>query len=375
MFIERWAIGRGQHTHEFFQDLKPALQLVSMLFTEQYPLLWFSHLTFGERRRSSSGVYIAPTPYSTSPEAVARVRSNLRELGKVITFMWSPPNWNISAWGLTYSNRDDEPRFCEFRDEDWPPIRSRTGYACPVIVMKDCFQVYFRNSNAANSTVNERYRALLTFAVTLGHEVAHAYEFWLGGRGGEPLWSKSDKHAELGFSWEKSVIGRVLNPTNSATDDKGRFRTLCSVQLEEYGTEAERNKLLDEFEGRTSAQFTSRDVAGRHRNWPLLDPREFRGAKWYLSPNATAIVASIHAIPSQWVCDWFQKDVLLRRKMEWAQRQAYKPPPLEDAFMIIYERNAHGAQIQRPLDPFFPVDRDILRQRAQKKTNAARVKR
>ena len=376
MFTHRWASGQDQHTREFFHKLEPALQLTSLLLTESYPLRWFSHLTFGERRPSPLGTYIVPTPYSISPEAISQVKANLRELGKVITFMFRPRGWYDSSWGITYSDKSSEPQFHDFfREEDWPPARSHKGHARPVIMMNACFQEYFRRSNSATSSVTEHYRALLTFAITLGHEVAHAYEFWLGASHSEPRWCYGEKYAELGFSWEHAVIGHVLNPMTDPGKDQTCFPKLCSTRLEEYATEAGRERLLGKLKGRTSAQFTTRDVFGSHRNWPLLNPREFRGAKWSLSRDATAIVASIYAVPSQWVVDWFQKDVWARRVMEWKHLQAYRPPPLDNAFMIIYERNAHGAQVQRPLNPFFDVDAYILQQRAEQKLGEDRATR
>ncbi|CAO2658614.1 Nn.00g063370.m01.CDS01 [Neocucurbitaria sp. VM-36] len=314
MFTDRWASGPDQYRREIFYKLRPALQLASLLFTENYPLAWFSHPTFGHRFRYSTGTYVMPSHYSSSPEAL--------------------------------------PRLCEFRHDDWPPILSREGYTRPVIMLNACFQEFFRKYYSMHASYAERYRALFTFAVTLGHEVAHAYEFWLTGSDSEPHWSWGEKHAELGFSWEVSIISRVLNPITGDMGDWGRFHKLCSIRLEEYATEADREHLLRELKGRTSAQFTTRDAAGRHRDWPLLQPREFRGAEWYLSRGSIAIVASIYAVPSQWIIDWFQKDV-------W--------------FMIIYERNAHGAQIQRPLNPYFEVDAGILRRRAEDKAKAARA--
>lgn len=346
------------------------------MLNEHYPLTWFSHLTFGRRVQGASGTYILPNPYSTSPEAIARVKLNLAELGKVITLMFSPRSWNKDALGTTYSDRPDDSRFREFRDQDLPPILSCEGRGRPIIALNACFQDFFRKQHERSTRSDEIYRAWFTFAITLGHEVAHAYEFWLTGVNDEniePRWSRAEKQSELGYSWETAVLGLVPDPVKGTTEDWSRFPRLCALSLEEYGPESSREHLLKKFKGHTNAQFTTRDAAGRPREGPLLDPREFRGANWSLRRGSPAIVAMIHAVPLKWIFDWFQRDFWVRRKMEWARRGAYKAPRLDNAFMIIYERNAHNAQVHRPLNPSLKIDADILRQRAEKKAEAARA--
>lgn len=105
MFKYRWVEGRCQHTAEIYQNIKPALQLASRLLVEKYPLLWFSHLTFGERRRSRSGTYIVPTSYSTSADAISKVRQNILAIGEVVTLMFPQTDYTSDlgdCYGITH---------------------------------------------------------------------------------------------------------------------------------------------------------------------------------------------------------------------------------------------------------------------------------
>lgn len=178
MFKDRWCGGPEQHVSEFYHRIEPALRLTSFLLNEDYPLLWFCHFTFGERRRDEQGIYIVSTAYSHSTDAIVRVRANLKELGKVISFLFMPREWNEKAWGMSFSGRKGFPRyFRHFKDHDFPPSRSRKGACHPVVAISSKFQDYFRQDYSRKSTPGERYRALYMFAVTLGHEIAHAWIF------------------------------------------------------------------------------------------------------------------------------------------------------------------------------------------------------
>jgi len=90
-FEKRWASGPGQHIRDIYPFTKDAFKLASRLLTERFPLMWFCHLTFGERRRDRSGTHIVPMPYSTSFEAITKVRQNILHVGEVTTFMFQPP--------------------------------------------------------------------------------------------------------------------------------------------------------------------------------------------------------------------------------------------------------------------------------------------
>ncbi|EAT87461.2 hypothetical protein HBH56_051330 [Parastagonospora nodorum] len=114
MFKDRWASGPGQHTRNIYPFTKNAFKLASRLLTERFPLMWFSHLTFGGRRRGRSGTYIVPTPYSISPEAMTKVRQNIQHVGEVITFMFEPPGHrNGDGFGVTCRHKEHQQFYRE----------------------------------------------------------------------------------------------------------------------------------------------------------------------------------------------------------------------------------------------------------------------
>jgi hypothetical protein len=371
MLSERWASGPGQHLAEIHPRLKPALQLASLFLTQDYPLRWFSHLTFGDRRLNTQGQrYLVNTAYSLSPEALSTVKSNLQELGKVITLMFEPSGYDLRAWGRTYFDRTSMKFFHEFRALDFPRALSNKGKAPRVCIVmnRQYFMKFYRYIYPKDASVSEKYRAAMMFTNTLVHEIAHAYYYWLHGpqdHYGEPLWSMVEKHAELGFSWESHVLGRVLNPYRYIGDANFRFRFLTSIQLEEYSTEDDRQRLIGQFRGNSTAKFTKRDVNGEHRQWPRVNVHEFRGAKWYLSEGATSFIAAIHAIPTRWIVNWFQQDVWTQWQTVWTKSQQYTPPPLDHAFMLFYSQDDNWNQVLRPLHTSFPVDAKILRDHAK----------
>jgi hypothetical protein len=176
--------------------------------------------------------------------------------------------------------------------------------------MNRCFTNFYLHVYLKDASVSEQYRAAVMFGITLVHEIAHAYNFWLHGpERWEPLCDSLEKRAELGFSWESHVLGWVVSPFRYIRDANYRFRFLTPIQLKEYSSEDARQKLIASFKGHSDAVFTKRDVNGKHRRWPRVNIHEFRGAKWSLSESATSLIAAIHAIPTRWIVNWFQQDM------------------------------------------------------------------
>jgi hypothetical protein len=182
--------------------MRPALQLAILWLIEDYPLLWFSYLTFGERRKNAAGqTYIVPTPFSSTPAALKIVKANLHEFAKIITFIFAPTN-------------------CEEREKRaW-----------------------------------ERNNGLFMFACVLGHEIEHGYNFFMNGLG-EPLWSASEKQIELGFSWGMNVLVHIL-----MTRMNGRLNEeTTAIQVREILSLAERNRVIRNLKDGSKAQLTARD--------------------------------------------------------------------------------------------------------------------
>jgi hypothetical protein len=303
------------------------------------PLLWFSHLTFGERRRNAAGqVYLERNPYYSTPAALETVKAKLREFGRTSFFLFAHPDYKENSHGTTYTRKESLPYFREFCDADFPRVLSGKGVRSPCISHTQGFVKVFRSTGVS---ANERYRSLFIFAVVLCHEIAHGYHMFQD-KSPEPLWAADEKFPELGFSWELNVLGHIPNP-NGGTKGDGGFREIHAVRMLEIPPEAEREKLLLFLKGNLRAEFTSRDASGNHRNWPVLDGGRFRGAKWSLSNRAQFFIASFHVIPMHWIVSWFQSDVWRQLQMQWAEKNMYLPPALGQTFMIIYERSRNIA--------------------------------
>ena len=372
--LDRWATGPSQHPVEIYQRMLPALQLVSLLLCEDGPLLWYSRLTFSERRLNSLGqVYLVSKPYSNSPQAIAIVKANLNELAKVVTFMFAPHSCQKTNWGTTYHRRENMLFFHEFHAESFPVIPPSAGIANPSIVLSRKFDIFFRKTLPTHHpSLNECCRALFMFASVIGHEVEHSYYMFLHGAQvpPEPIWDISEKSAELGFSWEWNVLGCIPMPLGNKTGDaEGRFPQMAAVKLEEYQSEVDRKRTICAVKARTNAEITKRDAQGIRRIWSALDISHFRGSSWSLNDTATGFVASVYSLRPRWLVGWFQRTLWENIKTNWTEKQYYMPPSLGESFVIMYDRSASDTHIQRPLHPENEVDAKILCNRRARRTS------
>jgi hypothetical protein len=371
MFSDRWASGPGQHTLEIFDAMRPALLLASRLLMEYYPLLWFCRLTFGRRQKmpASSDTYLYPTEQMNTLASSEAVRNNLRELGEVITFMFAPRSYKSRAYGITYHAPEATAFYGEFSEDDWPSIMNRyrraSGYKrCrPCIVMNPCFQDFFLHP-WTNLSISARYRVRFVFAITLVHEIAHAYGFWLHSEQREPLWGNWERNAELGFSWERHVIGRVINPVGNRNG--GGFSTLFDFELQLHETRQQRHDAAKALFGLSNGRLTCLDSCGKPpSNVPILNPSDLRGSELFLSGPCKQYTAAIRAIPMEFIVSWFQESEWIQWNQRWLSLNYYIPPSLVGACVIIYERNGDQAQVLRLLNPDFPNDAKILKKQPE----------
>jgi hypothetical protein len=366
--LGRWATGPGQHPAEMYECMSPALQLISLLLCEEGPLLWYSRLTFGERRLNSSGqVYLVPTPYCITPQAISVIKANLNEFAKVVTFMFAPPSWQNKNWGTTYLRRESMSFFHEFNQQNFPPVPPGTSIPNISIVLSRNFEIFFRKTLPTHRpSLDECYNALFMFASVMGHEVAHGYYMFMHGSQlpPEPIWDNAEKSVELGFSWEWNVFGCIPMPLGNKTGYvEGRFPQIAAIKLAEYQSETDHERIIRAAKAGTNAQFTKRDANGTHRTWPSLEISKFRGYSWSANSTAIGFVASVYSIRPRWLIGWFQQTLWRNIKTNWTEKQYYLPPSLGESFVIIYNKNASGAYIERPLHPSNEVDVEILRNR------------
>jgi hypothetical protein len=368
--FSRWATGPGQrHTPDVLAITRPALQLASRLLQDDYCLTWFTHL-HGERGIDAGGTYIKPYSSEMTPGAISVVKRNVKQIGKVITFMFEPEGYEMPAYGSTTARKSHREFYNDFRTSDWPLVSSSddVGHARPCIVMQRAFLRFFRD-HYASAGQDENYRAMILFAITLVHEFAHAYNFWLSPEHKEPRWCKEDKEAELGWSWERCIIGYGLNEFRLRTDKKGRFRQLYQIKILEYHSTAERAAAFRTLTGthRTDHTFTKCDARGKKARPPVMDGNEFNHSKtWFEnSRRATQFFAAVQTVPMDWIVAWFQEAEWKQRAAYWAEKGFYVRPSLHNAFMVLYERDGNSASTLRPINPAIPLDERILKRRAQ----------
>jgi hypothetical protein len=385
MFENRWATGPNQHKHteEIWLRLRPSLLLASRILTEPWPLLWFSQLTFGESHSNPSKpntTYLTDTSYQRTAVALNKVAENLAELGEVVTIMFAPRSCKETAWGITYHHKSHMRFHADFNTNDWPATKdkyksSNYKHGRPVIVMNVYFQDYLIYEYPKSSTFAEFYRLSFAFAVTLLHEVAHAYHMWLHpGLAHEPLWNQEERKAELGYSWERLVLGRVICPLRIKKAQNDGIRMLFSTRLMPYGTKQEKYKELRRGLDIENLRMTTKDAHGVKRSWPILKPRQFRGSEFCLNDTCDTFIAGIQCIPMWWIHQWFMEDFWVKQIKEWNQKREYVAPRLEDAFTIIYERDRHHTRVHRPLNAIAPIDAQILRNRPTQGSTPAAVR-
>jgi hypothetical protein len=371
MFKYRWVQGQGQHNADISQYIEPALRLASRFLTEKYPLLWFSHLTFGERRRSGSGTYIVPTSYSLSADAIDKVRQNILNVGEVITLMFLPAGYREKgmggAYGITYKSKSDAAFHQDF---EWPRIsrRARQGCAHPLVTISHDYQDFFR-IDIRSATQDEVYRVLFSLATTLVHEFTHAYNLWLSPERDEPRWNKNEKAAELGWSWEHNVIGYGLHNFKIPGARGLRTPFLYQCRVMAYSSPGERQGAFQQLAGsnRNDSLFTMANASGRIIPPPVLDASTIRRSALLLE-NASRVhsfVAAAQVVPMTWVVNWFQEEHWYHHNNYWRQQQMYVRPTLGNPFVVLYECDGCSTATYRPLYPAFSVDRDILERRAR----------
>lgn len=354
LVIDRWATGPDQLDGQSYRRLRKALQLATLLLTEDSTLGWFCHYTFGHRKKASGRTYISPTNYSTSQEAIQKVKRNMRELGKVIVFMFTPASDIYDAgYGATYGNKRNLPFFHRFRKSDWPKTPNGYRKPHPVVVMHSDFCKYFSQKESRQTDHDTWLRTQFLFATTLVHEIVHAYGMWLGKDHGEPRWGQDDKEAELGFSWENETLGYICNPL---FHDINGCKMLLSIRAISYKYGHEQPDIVRRLIGQHPLHFNF--LHPTHFQ-DLFRFQGYRGRNFYAgqgsNPRRSSVVA-IYALSLEWIAGWFDERHWEQRRCMWRQRHEYIPPPLGTTFVLVYQKNGGKVLVHYPLNPRIEED-------------------
>lgn len=368
MFDERWVIGPDQYNQDVAAKMRPAFKLASRFLMERYPVAWFAHVAFGDRVTDRAGTYIRPNSFSASHAAIPEVREIIRTVGEVTTFMFEPSYEVRPEYGRTVRSIERVPHYVRHCNGHWPRVSrsARQGYGQPVIVMNRSWLTYFQRR--AEPPDDEVYRVMFLFAMTLVHEFAHAFNFWLSPEHHEPRYAQSDNCRELGWSWENTVVGYGLQVYPRFSQDM-EHQLLYQCKLHEYHTSHDRKEILRKLCGsnRTDGYFTCADAHGRIANPPCVTANQFRQFEFWFGEGARPLkyIAARQVVPMKWVTAWFSEEKWQERADLWRCRNIYIRPSLGNAFVNLYEYDGQTAKTFRPLNPSFPVDREILERRAR----------
>jgi hypothetical protein len=138
----------------------------------------------------------------------------------VLTYTFRPRSYHDQvvfingrpAYGRTYLSNKMIPFYHHRHRTDWPHTDPRQrDQPKPVVLLNSDFTDYRSAPDYDCTSLSRWHRTLFILACTILHEVAQAYNFYLGDTD-EVCWSKYDVKPELGFAWERAVLECILNP-------------------------------------------------------------------------------------------------------------------------------------------------------------------
>jgi hypothetical protein len=310
-------------------------------------MTFYTHLTCGRPTTdpASGKVHIAASKYEHTPEGRAATLQNIRDLGEIITLMFVPRDYyDGSYYGVTYNYREQIEWIRKFHPNDLPSIPDRyrrSSRGNIVVALSPDFQDFFlHGSHAASMAL--RYRMWMLFTTTLAHETAHAYEYFLNRRSGgeEPLWNRHDSKTELGFAWETTTLGRIINPMFS---DVKKCRALTSYQSEKYFRTADRLPIFEKVIGRVR-RHTWRRVDDSNGCAIQMTPCGVRGSSWFdhTGGRPHGSISVVHAIPMWWIVTWFSEEEWDKKRRMWHNHRTYMPTSLGKTFILLHEQGLDG---------------------------------
>jgi hypothetical protein len=358
----RWVGGQG--SIGFYPNMVPALRLVSLMLTEPLALCWFHHVANGriETHAGPEENYIKSTRMEHESAGHARTRFFIDNLSECITLMFIPPDSKekqASYWGVTYLHRREVPWATRIPSYSWPkvilrsssePRFQKSSRPSITIALNTNFAQFFAHGFSKVS-LEEKYRAWFMFVATLMHEVAHAFHFYLRNDEAEPRWAKHEAMAELGYSLESVIFGKIISPFVPWPSASWN-QPLVSVHMRDVDLSSRSDHDADRHEFlRTHLddhEWASMDfirVSVEHLKDGMFDRQPWRGQGWenytpkILSKNRDMTI--MHGIPMHWISAWFSKDhwVDMRQNFWIGGSKIYRPPSLGPTFLSVYERD------------------------------------
>ncbi|KAF2278062.1 uncharacterized protein EI97DRAFT_282527 [Westerdykella ornata] len=367
--LDRWMGGYGQPTEEIYPRMKPALRLASLFLTEECTLHWWTHTMLGEEMTAyhddGSGRtfrYIEANPEEFTPRGRSLARTKLYEMADVIMLMFTPERYKDTrdgkAWGMCSNHSIREfPWAQHFCSRDFPHIPGKymqDKSRVPEITFSHKFSDFYCNHYTSSSKC-QILRVHFMFAMTIMHELAHAFHMFIGKDNGhkEPLHNQFDRYAELGFSWEIGLTGRICNPLFHTLRD---VHALFSVRT--YTWLPHELEKVAEVQ-RATRYFRDPESSVRFRAIPIdasldwVPTHEWRGVQYFNAQQPecpTNYMCIVVGIPMQWVAAWFLEEEWEENRRFWAKHHDdYGSVRRRTLFMgecwsLVYQKDIHGRQ-------------------------------
>ena len=169
----------------------------------------------------------------------------------------------------------------------------------------------------------------------------HSRIDYKGTRQKEPMWSRDDPLAELGWSWESVVLGRISKPLRDLVGNRSPLFSSDTYVWPSH--DSKKHAAIDAIMNATTSpdQYVRRipldpSIA---RFFPHLNRHENYPFSWD-APRTVNFnyVCITQAIPVRWIVNWFQEEFWADKRRDWQSRRFYEPPRLGPSWCLMLIR-------------------------------------
>lgn len=205
----------GEHNIDendlLWQRMQPALRLATKFITDPNVLHWHVRTLDGRKLRDkeTKREYMS-VPAESGEASIRRVRNRFDDLVRRVRWQFAQirgPAPGHQTHGLLAKALTTLDNHCLPRNTVLPHTEPNRAFH---IAVNECFRTYFLSDTY--DPENEPCRVLQTnwfFAITIVHELAHVLYASKPARPSfkEPYFNLFDTQAEMGWSWEASILG------------------------------------------------------------------------------------------------------------------------------------------------------------------------
>ncbi|KAF2443364.1 hypothetical protein P171DRAFT_444798 [Karstenula rhodostoma CBS 690.94] len=275
-------LGRSKH-------LKQALQLASLYLTTPSLLDFYLPLTFGSFHQVDKRMYrtyVRVEEISRELELQC-MQGLMRCLSHSLTWEWKDFKAG-KKWGSTRYYEDhvtDHTDECPVYADDKTKHFFKTNTGCKITLNQSLLDYYLdEDTGYVTRSRCEQFRHDFQLALTLGHEIAHAYGAMSQENLREPWLAQDHPKNEQGYAWENFVFGSLIDPVD---------------------------------------QNPSGNYIHAHKTWQSRDTRnKYRGCEWT-------------AVPVAWTAQWFRTETWEEIEVYGHRAVALPDPTLKIYFSLL----------------------------------------